>query len=81
MSSYDESLKITCELLRSRVAPSRAIHPTDRIQGDLGLDSIDVMELAADVEARFGINIPSEMYERIATVEDVARAVVLLSDR
>jgi acyl carrier protein len=33
------------------------------------------MELVSDVETRFNISIPSEMYERIETVEDVARLV------
>jgi acyl carrier protein len=78
MRSYDESLEATCELLRRHVVDGRPIHPQDHIQNDLGLDSIDVMELVSDVEARFDVNIPSEMFERIATLEDVARAVTAL---
>jgi acyl carrier protein len=72
---YDESLQITCQLLRRHVPVERAIQPSDHIQNDLGLDSLGVMELVADVETRFGISIPSEMFERIHTVEDVAKAV------
>ncbi|MDP9001882.1 MAG: phosphopantetheine-binding protein [Myxococcota bacterium] len=75
MSRYDESLTITCELLRRHVDGSRLILPSDHIQNDLGLDSLSVMELVSDVESRFGINIPSEMFELIGTVEDVARLV------
>jgi acyl carrier protein len=78
MASYDESLKITCELLRRHVAAERAIRPSDHIQNDLGLDSLGVMELVADVETRFGVSIPSEMFDKIATVDDVARAVTEL---
>ncbi len=80
MSSYEEALEITSELLRHRTsAPkSREIKATDRIQEDLGLDSLAVMELASDVESRFGVSIPSEMYDRIQTVEDLARAVLSL---
>jgi acyl carrier protein len=76
--SYDESLHETCELLRRHVVDGRPIRPQDHIQNDLGLDSIGVMELVSDVEARFDVNIPSEMFESIATVEDVARAVTAL---
>jgi acyl carrier protein len=76
--SYDESLNATCELLRRHVEGGRPIRPQDHIQNDLGLDSIGVMELLSDVEARFDVSIPSEMFERIATVEDVARAVTAL---
>ena len=78
MRSYDESLEATCELLRRHIDDGRPIRPQDHIQNDLGLDSIGVMELVSDVEARFDVSIPSEMFERIATVEDVARAVTAL---
>lgn len=78
MASYEESLAITCKLLRRHVAENVAIRPSDHIVNDLGLDSLGVMELVADVETRFGVSIPSDMFERIQTVEDVARAVTQL---
>jgi acyl carrier protein len=78
MSTYDELLEITCELLRRHVDVGREIRPTDHIQHDLGLDSLGVMELVSDVEARFGVSVPADMFESIATVEDVARAVSTL---
>ncbi len=81
MSGFDESLRITTELLRRHVDEARPIRPSDHIQNDLGLDSLSVMELVSDVETRFGVNIPSEMFERIGTVEDVARLVSSLTCR
>jgi acyl carrier protein len=78
MLGYDESLRITCELLRRHIDDDRPIRPSDNIQHDLGLDSIGVMELVSDVEARFGVSIPSEMFASIATVEDIAKAVTAL---
>ena len=78
MTSYDETLKVTCELLRRHVEESRTIRPGDNIQHDLGLDSLAMMELVSDVETRFGVNIPSDMFERISTVEDVAKIVTTL---
>jgi acyl carrier protein len=78
MSGYEESLRITCELLRRHVDESRPIRPSDHIQNDLGLDSLGVMELVSDVETRFNVSIPSEMFETLATVADVARAVTAL---
>jgi acyl carrier protein len=81
MPSYSEALAITSELLQHRVGGTvpREIKASDRIQEDLGLDSLAVMELASDVETRFGVSIPSEMYDQIHTVEDLARAVLSLS--
>jgi acyl carrier protein len=78
MPSYDESLKITCELVRRHVDDAHVVRPTDHIHHDLGLDSLGVMEFVSDVEGYFGVSIPSEMFEHIATVEDVARAVQAL---
>ncbi len=82
MPSYEETLKGTCELLRKHLEPGttpRDIRPSDRIQEDLGLDSLSVMEFASDVEAQFVVSIPPDMYESLSTVEDVARAVVKLA--
>ncbi|HXX69709.1 MAG TPA: acyl carrier protein [Polyangiaceae bacterium] len=78
MPGYDDSLKITCDLVRRHVDEGREVRPSDHIQNDLGLDSLGVMEFVSDVESYFGVNIPSEMFEGIATVEDVARAVLSL---
>jgi acyl carrier protein len=81
MSSYDESLKITCELVRRHVDDGREIRASDHIQNDLGLDSLGVMEFVSDVESYFGVSIPSDMFEHIATIEDIARAVLTLQHR
>jgi acyl carrier protein len=75
MSSYDVTLRITTEILGRHVSAEREIKPTDHIQNDLGLDSLGVMEVVADVEDRFNVSIPSDALERMATVEDVARTL------
>ena len=77
--TYEEALAATKELVLRHVELERPVQPNDEIMNDLGIDSIGVMELVSDIEARFDISIPSEMFERISTVEDVARAVVQLS--
>jgi acyl carrier protein len=79
MATYEETLRGTCELLVRHLEAPRDIQPADRIQEDLGLDSLSVMEFASDVEARFAVNIPSDLYEKLSTVEDVAKAVVKLA--
>src|SRR6185295_8402682 len=78
MSAYDETLKVTTEILKKHVDPDRAIRPTDHIQNDLGLDSLGVMELVADIEDRFSVTIPNEVLSDLATVADVAKALVKL---
>jgi acyl carrier protein len=80
MPSYDETLQITTEILKKHVDAERVIRPNDHIQNDLGLDSLGVMELVADVEDRFSVSIPNEVLSDIATVADIANALVKLSE-
>jgi len=77
-ATYDETLRITTEILTLHVDLGRAIKPTDHIQNDLGLDSLGVMEVVADIEDRFEVTIPTDTLSNIATVDDVARALVKL---
>jgi acyl carrier protein len=78
MSTYDETLQITTEILKKHVDAERTIRPNDHIQNDLGLDSLGVMELVADVEDRFAVSIPNDMLTNISTVSDIAKALVKL---
>jgi acyl carrier protein len=78
MSTYDETLAITTEILKKHVDAERTIRPNDHIQNDLGLDSLGVMELVADIEDRFAVTIPNDVLTDLATVEDVAKALVKL---
>jgi acyl carrier protein len=79
MTTYDETLKVTIEILQRHVDADRVIRPSDHIQNDLGLDSLGVMELVADIEDRFSVTLPNDMLGEIATVEDVAKALVKLN--
>lgn len=47
---------------------------TDRLE-ELGLDSLDQIQLAIDLEGRFGITIADEEFTRWATVGDVVALV------
>ena len=76
--SYAETLQITTELLQRHVDGDRVIRPSDHIQNDLGLDSLGLMELVADIEDRFSVTIPNEVLSDFSTVEDVAKALVKL---
>ncbi len=80
MATYDETLQITTEILKKHVDGDRAIRPNDHIQNDLGLDSLGVMEVVADVEDRFEVSIPNDLLSSISTVEDIARALVKLQE-
>ena len=78
ITTYDETLKVTTEILKKHVDGDRAIRPNDHIQNDLGLDSLGVMELVADIEDRFAVTIPNDVLTDLSTVEDVVKALVKL---
>ncbi len=81
MASYEETLKATREIIAKHVELDRPVEPGDHIQNDLGLDSLAVMEVVADIEDRFELQIPTETLSQFSTVDDVAKALSQLSER
>lgn len=79
MATYEETLRTTTEILKKHVDGARAVGPSDHIQNDLGLDSLGVMEVVADIEDHFDVTIPNELLGNISTVDDVAKALVKLT--
>lgn len=46
------------------------------VLGDLGVDSLDVVELLMEVEDEFGVSIPDEKMSDCKTVSDLADLVI-----
>lgn len=53
-----------------RLDPSN-LHPEDSLRDDLGLDSLQTIELVYEVEAAFDLQIPDEDFGRLTTIGDV----------
>lgn len=51
------------------------VQPSKSIVDDLGADSLDVVELVMAMEEEFGIDIPDEDAERLATFDDAVEYV------
>lgn len=79
MASYEEMLQVTTDILKVHLDADTAVRPNDHIQNDLGLDSLGLMEVVADIEDRFNIQVPNETLATFGTVEDVARALLKLT--
>jgi acyl carrier protein len=45
------------------------ILPTSAFVGDLGADSLDIVELVMELEEEFGISIPDEDNDKLSTVQ------------
>ena len=54
-----------------------AITESSRLVADLGVDSLGVMEIVAELEDKFGLTIPDEALREVDTIGDVVKAVEL----
>jgi len=60
-----------------RLDPSK-LRPEDSLRDDLGLDSLQTIELVYEVESAFDLQIPDEDFGRLTTIGDV---VLYLKER
>ncbi len=51
------------------------VTPEAKFVKDLGVDSLDIVELIMALEERFGIEIPDEQAEKIVNVGDVVKYI------
>lgn len=58
----------------------KTINKNSSFSEDLGLDSLDLVELVMTLEDEFGYNIPDEDAEKIETVSDAISFIVTAQD-
>ena len=64
------------EIMAARLGlPPEQLVPEARLVEDLGLDSLDAVELAISVERRFDIEVPEEELTKLKTVADMVALV------
>jgi acyl carrier protein len=64
------------EIMAARLGlPAEQIVPEARLVEDLGLDSLDAVELAIAVERKFDIEVPEEELAKLKTVADMLALV------
>jgi acyl carrier protein len=51
------------------------IKETSVLTDDLGIDSLDLVEMVIDLEIEFDCTIPDESYEHVRTVADIFKVV------
>ena len=77
MRTYEDTLALVIATIAPHV-PGKTVGAHDHIQHDLGLDSLATMEVIADLEEALAMTIPNEVVARVATPDDVARALIKL---
>ena len=67
--------QITAILAESFGLSSDEIHADSRLEADLGINSLELAELALRCDEEFGVDIEDEDIHRLITVGDVARYI------
>ena len=66
------------ELLARRVRADTQVTADTRIVGELGLDSVAVLDFIQDVEDRFDLSIPLERVAEVQTIGELSVAIQTL---
>jgi acyl carrier protein len=66
----DEIFEALKEHLVGRGVDAEKVKPEADLQKDLGLDSLDTVEMTVGLEDRFDIEIPDEELEDVVTLND-----------
>ncbi len=63
------------KVLQQHASSESTVSESSHLVADLGIDSLGVMEVLADLEDTFKIVIPDEALREVDTVADVAKAL------
>jgi len=65
---------------RSTGIPVSQITADSHLEGDLVLDSLDRLSVAMDVEDEFGVELPDDALENVATVRELVALLTASQD-
>ncbi|HDP89558.1 MAG TPA: acyl carrier protein [Thioalkalivibrio sp.] len=72
---YQEILQTLFHLLERFPAKDIELNEQTNLVADMGLDSINVMELLQEIEDRFDVIVPLNVMADVSTVQDLATQV------
>lgn len=75
MAGYEEALAQLYEILKPYAKEGLVLSEETELVADLGLDSMQVMQLLLETEERFDISIPLNVLPDVRTVRDFARQI------
>lgn len=72
MSTFERVQKIICEQLE---IDSHLVTEDASISGDLGADSLDLVDLSMSIEEEFNLEVPDDVLDHVRTVGDIVKFV------
>ncbi len=77
--SRDHILAAVKEIVAEHATtPAEDIREDHHLLDDLGCDSLDIVEIAMEIEEQFSVPVPDELGEQARTVRDVVDGVLQL---
>lgn len=72
MSTFERVHKIICEQLE---IDSHLVTEDASISGDLGADSLDLVDLSMSIEEEFNLEVPDDVLDHVRTVGDIVKFI------
>ena len=72
MSTFERVQKIICEQLE---IDSHLVTEDASISGDLGADSLDLVDLSMSIEEEFNLEVPDDVLDHVRTVVDIVKFI------
>lgn len=72
MSTFERVQKIICEQLE---IDSHLVTEDASISGDLGADSLDLVDLSMSIEEKFNLEVPDDVLDHVRTVGDIVKFI------
>lgn len=72
MSTFERVQKIICEQLE---IDSHLVTEDASISGDLGADSLDLVDLSMSIEEEFNLEVPVDVLDHVRTVGDIVKFI------
>lgn len=72
MSTFERVQKIICEQLE---IDSHLVTEDASTSGDLGADSLDLVDLSMSIEEEFNLEVPDDVLDHVRTVGDIVKFI------
>ena len=72
MTTFERVQKIICEQLE---IDSHLVTEDASISGDLGADSLDLVDLSMSIEEEFNLEVPDDVLDHVRTVGDIVKFI------
>ena len=79
--SYDKVLSTTVSIVSRLAKADNELNADTEMQADIGMTSLQVMELVLEIEEEFDISFPLNRLPDIRTIRDLAQEIVASLDQ